>query len=115
MDWIEPLAILMTAIVAFVGMILSIRARKINTAKVESETSLNEAQQADIVRQISDSSEQKFRAEIDALKREVESLKLYINRHIPWDWKAVRELRLNGIEIEDPPSLQYINGEAGQQ
>lgn len=115
MEWVEPVAILVTAFVAFTGMLLSIKSRKTNTSKVESETNLNEAQQAEIVRRISESSEEKFQRRIAKLEREIESLKLYINRHIPWDWKAVRELRLAGIDIEDPPSLQYIQNGSEQQ
>jgi homoserine dehydrogenase len=58
-----------------------------------------------------DAQEYKFQGEIGELRAEVNGLKSYINEHIPWDWEAVRQLRLAGIEIENPPSLIYIRKE----
>jgi predicted Holliday junction resolvase-like endonuclease len=55
-----------------------------------------------------DKQERKLRGEIGDLRAEVNGLKSYINEHIPWDWEAVRQLRLAGIEIDNPPSLIYI-------
>ena len=110
-DWAEVAGFVVAAIVSLGGAYISVRNRKVNVRSVEAKTNLDETQQASIVKEISESSEEKFRGEIADLRREIESLKLYINRHIPWDWKAVRELRLQGIDIEDPPSLQYIEGE----
>lgn len=79
--------------------------------KEDSEVHLTQAQERQMVTQIEQSQEQKFNKEIVDLKIEVESLKKYINEHMPWDWNAVRALRLAGIEIDDPPSLFYIKGE----
>lgn len=76
--------------------------------KEDSEIHLTQAQEKQMVHQIEESQETKLRAEIEELKRELVTLKKYINDHMPWDWKTVRALRLNGIEIEDPPSLFYI-------
>lgn len=55
-----------------------------------------------------DDQELKLDQEIAELRAEVNGLKQYINEHIPWDWDAVRQLRLAGIEIDNPPSLIYI-------
>lgn len=76
--------------------------------KEDSEIHLTQAQERQMVSQIESSQEQKFNAKVEALELELVSLKRYVNEHMPWDWKAVRALRLNGIEIEDPPTLFYI-------
>lgn len=55
-----------------------------------------------------DDQERKLDEEIAELRAEVNGLQRYINEHIPWDWDAVRQLRLAGIEIDNPPSLIYI-------
>jgi predicted RNase H-like nuclease (RuvC/YqgF family) len=55
-----------------------------------------------------DKSEARFEAEIGELRDEVQMLRRFIERHVPWDWKAVRELRLLGSDIEDPPTLTYL-------
>jgi hypothetical protein len=62
-----------------------------------------------------DDQEHKLQGEIGDLRAEVNGLKSYINEHIPWDWEAVRQLRLAGIEIENPPSLIYIRNPDGDR
>lgn len=52
--------------------------------------------------------EDKFEAQIDPLRRELAFQRRYIERHIPWDWTAVRELRMRGVEIDDPPTLVVL-------
>lgn len=52
--------------------------------------------------------EDKFEAQLDPLRRELAFQRRYIERHIPWDWTAVRELRMRGVEIEDPPTLVVL-------
>jgi hypothetical protein len=51
---------------------------------------------------------------IEDLEREVASLKLLIEGHIPWDWEVLRKLRLNGIEQRDPPTLIWIEEQRSQ-
>lgn len=76
--------------------------------KEDSEIHLTRAQERQMVTQIEQSQEQKYEKKIAEIELELVSLKKYVNEHMPWDWKAVRALRLAGIEIEDPPSLFYI-------
>lgn len=54
-----------------------------------------------------------LRGEMRALRLESDTLKLFIHRHMPWDWEAVRKMTLASIEHTDPPSLVYIKGELG--
>lgn len=52
-----------------------------------------------------------LRGEMRELRLESDTLKLFIHRHMPWDWEAVRKMTLAGIEHTDPPSLVYLKGE----
>lgn len=76
--------------------------------KEDSEIHLTQAQEKQMVTQIDEIQEQRYRTKIEELEKKVGYLEKYINEHMPWDWKAVRSLRLAGIDIEDPPSLFYI-------
>lgn len=52
-----------------------------------------------------------LRGEMRELRLESDTLKLFIHRHMPWDWDAVRKLTLAGIDHSDPPSLIYLKDE----
>ena len=58
-------------------------------------------------------SEQKAEANrrLDEQQLEINILEAYVDRIVPWTWGAVREIRLNSIELEDPPSLAEIRRE----
>lgn len=51
---------------------------------------------------------EEFEDKIDELERKVSGLQLLIEGHIPWDWEALRKLKLNDIEQRDPPTLIWI-------
>jgi hypothetical protein len=106
-DWIN----LLLAMAAALGPAVTVYLARQNWRKTGSEITLNKRQEAKLSQEIENKSEEKFQAEIDVLKKEVATLRRYINRHIPWDWQAVRELKLAGIEIEDPPDLNYLEDE----
>lgn len=52
--------------------------------------------------------EKKLGDRITEHERRLATQQRYIEKHVPWDWRAVRELRLKGVEIEDPPTLVYL-------
>jgi len=55
-----------------------------------------------------------FEEKIDELERKVSGLQLLIEGHIPWDWEALRKLKLNDIEQRDPPTLIWIEEQRRQ-
>lgn len=125
-DYVQVIGILVAAVVSIVGAVISIRNRKGQSQKTESETNLNEAQQAQIVRQVTDSTEEMYlrrlesfkddigllrdeltaaRAETKAVKDEAGLLEEYFfEHHQKWDRLMVEKAREAGWEIEDPPS-----------
>ncbi|AXH46872.1 membrane protein [Mycobacterium phage Aminay] len=52
--------------------------------------------------------ERRLEGELSNVRAELANLKNGINKHVSWDFKAIRELRLLGSDIEDPPSLLYV-------
>ena len=104
-DRLINLCLLAAALLSLATTIYFLPSRK---RKEASEIHLTQAQEKQMVTQIEQSQEDKFNTKIADLERELVSLKKYVNEHMPWDWKAVRALRLAGIEIDDPPTLFYI-------
>lgn len=49
-----------------------------------------------------------FEKEVEELRSEVAWLRVLIEAHVPWDWEAIRQLKLSGIAFRDPPTLNYI-------
>lgn len=103
-EWIN----LLLAFAAVIGPLVTVYLARQNWRKTGAEIHLNRRQEAKLSQEIEQKSEAKFERKIAALEREVATLRRYINRHIPWDWTAVRHLRLAGIDIEDPPDLNYL-------
>lgn len=52
--------------------------------------------------------EKKFERKIDELEQKVAGLQLLIEGHIPWDWEALRKLKMNDIDQRDPPTLIWV-------
>lgn len=92
-----------------------IRLDKITEAKIADEvassTDQRERDREAFWQEKLDAQDTKLCEEIRDLRLEVNVLKRYINRHIPWDWEAVRLLKLADINVPNPPSLNYLNGD----
>lgn len=123
---LEGLGFVTAAVVSIVGAIISIRNRKQDTHKIESETNLNETQQASIVKQITISTEKMYLDRLDSFKDDIKILRdelsstreeltavrseaglledFFFNKHQEWDRKIVAQAREKGWDIEDPPS-----------
>ncbi|QNJ59247.1 membrane protein [Mycobacterium phage MrMiyagi] len=92
-SWLQGVGIIVAAIVSLVGLFISIRNRKRDTKAVEAKTSLDETQQASIVKQLADSTEVMYlkrlesfkddirlmRAELDAARKDSESSRLEVS------------------------------------
>lgn len=48
---------------------------------------------------------------LDEQQLEINILEAYADRIVPWTWGAVREIRLNSIDYENPPSLADVRRE----
>jgi hypothetical protein len=103
---------LITAIIA----LFSARSGK---NKINSETSLNNANVEQSRENLHQSRElflrtevekirETLQEEINLLRSEVTSLRILIESHVPWDWEVVRQLKLAGIDFRDPPTLNYL-------
>jgi hypothetical protein len=46
--------------------------------------------------------------DVNELKEEVGWLRILIENHVPWDWEAIRKLKLADIEQRNPPTLNYV-------
>lgn len=123
---IEGMGIVAAATVSVIGAFVSIKNRKTDAKKIESETSLNATQQAEIVKRLADSTEEMYIQRIDSLKDDIKLLReelraargevnevrdeaalledYFFNHHQPWDRKFVQQAREKGWEIDDPPS-----------
>lgn len=99
--------------------VLALFSSKSNRNKVDSETSVNAATAAQSRESLSQSREKfiqdelnsvraTLQHEISCLKQEVGWMRRLIELHVPWDWEAVRKLTLAGVDIANPPTLNYI-------
>ncbi|AVD99648.1 membrane protein [Mycobacterium phage Cuke] len=70
-SWLEGVGIIVAAVVSLAGLALSIRNRKRDTKAVEAKTNLDEAQQASIVKQLADSTEQMYLKRLESFKDDV--------------------------------------------
>lgn len=139
-EWVEICGFAVTSIISVTGLSLTIRNRKQQVKSVEAKTNLDEAQQASIVKQLADSTEEMYlkriasfkddirlqreqledaRGEAAAAKNENELLEdFFFNHHQPWDRKLLAEARNHGWNVEDPPSwLLFMESkrQGGQQ
>lgn len=125
-DWVELCGFVIAMIVSLVGVYFSIKNRKQTSQAVEAKTNLDEAQQASIVKQLADSTEEMYlkriasfkddirlhREQLEDARREAKESKeenelledFFLNHHQPWDRKMLHEARNHGWEVEDPPS-----------
>jgi hypothetical protein len=125
-SFLEPLGIVAAAIISITGAYISIRNRKGETAKVQSETSLNETQQAQIVQQLAESTEQMYIERIDSLKDDIRLFRdelgatrkelaevrdeaglleeFFFEHHAPWDRIAASEIQKTNPDFPLPPS-----------
>lgn len=101
--------------------LLALVSAKSNRGKTNSETDLNLANvqhsreklyqsRETFLRDEMEKMREVFDSEIAALKEEVSALRSLIESHVPWDWEVIRQLKLAGIEVRNPPTLNYIHG-----
>lgn len=99
--------------------LLALFSARSNRNKLNSETDINVAsveQSRESLRQARETFWQNelinvrdtFEKEIATLRDEIGWLRVLIENHVPWDWEVVRQLKLAGIEVRDPPTLNYI-------
>lgn len=99
--------------------VLALLSARANNNKTFSETSLNYANAEHSRENVHQLRESFWRTEmekvhtnleneIDELRKEVASLRILIETHVPWDWEVVRQLKLAGIDFRDPPTLNYF-------
>ena len=125
-DWVELVGFLIAMFVSIVGVYFSIKNRKQAVQSVQAKTNLDEAQQASIVKQLADSTEEMYlkriasfkddirlqREQLDDARREAKEAKeenelledFFFNHHQPWDRKLLAEARTHGWTVDDPPS-----------
>lgn len=95
--------------------VLALLSSKSNKNKIDSETDINIANVEQVRENLSQSRERFLSEEITALKQEVGWLRLLIENHVPWDWEVVRQLKLAGIEMTNPPTLNYIKNKYSKE
>lgn len=81
---------------------------KINVANVENSREQLHQSREIFLRTEMDKMHEVFEKELALLRSEVGWLRVLIENHVPWDWEVVRQLKLAGIEVRDPPTLNYI-------
>lgn len=112
---------------------LAFYSARANRTKISSEAGVNAATEKEIEQRAIGLSEKTYQArerfweervdkvkiqceaEIDELREEIGWLRLLIEAHVPWDWEAIRLLKLNSLDMRDPPTLNYIKSLAEQQ
>lgn len=126
-DWIELIGFMTAIVISLVGVYFSIKNRKREAKSIETKTNLDEAQQASIVKQLADSTEEMYlkrigdfkddvrllREELEASRRETAEARretaqledFWYNFHQPWDRKFIQEAKAHGWDIGEPPSL----------
>jgi hypothetical protein len=118
-----------------VSSILTVLAFKQSRRKREAEIGLDETTKAKLAAeaaQINEKREQardkRFQDDIDRLDQQLKDERLIslergqrlnrlerlVNRHTQWDFIAVARLREAGIDIEDPPSLMYLDADGNE-
>lgn len=121
-DWVQLALFAVTIMVSLVGLYFSIKNRKQATKSVEAKTNLDEAQQASIVKQLADSTEEMYLKRIASFKDDIRLQReeitecrqtckeynqfkdFFFNYHQPWDRRVSELLKRHGIKVETPPS-----------
>lgn len=99
--------------------VLALLSSRSNRGKVNSETDVNMTNAEQSREKLYQSREEFWRNEMHCVKcelaRELTELKNHIaavhtliETHVLWDWEVVRQLKLDGIDFRDPPTLNYI-------
>lgn len=103
----------------FVTGLLALFSAKASKSKTNSETDINIAAVAQSRENLNQSREKFWREELEdaklsfdnelsSLRQELGWMRLLIENHVPWDWEVVRQLKLAGIDVSNPPTLNYI-------
>ena len=101
--------------------VLALLSSRSSKNKIDSETQVNIASAAQSHEMLVESREtfwrketefakEAFEVELVSLKKEVAWMRILIENHVPWDWEVVRQLKLAGIEVSNPPTLNYVKG-----
>jgi len=101
--------------------VLALLSSRSSKNKIDSETQVNIASAAQSHEMLVESREtfwrketefakEAFEVELVSLKKEVAWMRILIKNHVPWDWEVVRQLKLAGIEVSNPPTLNYVKG-----
>lgn len=101
--------------------VLALLSSRSSKNKIDSETQVNIASAAQSHEMLVESQEtfwrketefvkEAFEVELVSLKKEVAWMRILIENHVPWDWEVVRQLKLAGIEVSNPPTLNYVKG-----
>lgn len=101
--------------------VLALLSSRSSKNKIDSETQVNIASAAQSHEMLVQSREtfwrketefvkEAFEVELVSLKKEVAWMRVLIENHVPWDWEVVRQLKLAGIEVSNPPTLNYVKG-----
>ncbi|QGJ90075.1 membrane protein [Mycobacterium phage Indlulamithi] len=104
-EYLEGAAIVVAALVSLAGAYISIRNRKTDTKKVESETNLNEAQQASIVKQLANSTEEMYLKRIDSFKDDIKLLRDELRTVREDHRKEIDSARKELAEVRDEAAL----------
>lgn len=121
-DWVQLVGFIVAMLVSIIGMYFSVKNRRQAVKSVEAKTNLDEAQQASIVKQLADSTEEMYlkriasfkddirlyREELDVKRKKVDEYEtfkdFFFNHHQFWDRKVVELLKRNNIKFDNPPS-----------
>lgn len=101
--------------------VLALLSSRSSKNKIDSETQVNIASAAQSHEMLVQSQEtfwrketefvkEAFEVELVSIKKEVAWMRILIENHVPWDWEVVRQLKLAGIEVSNPPTLNYVKG-----